>query len=602
MTKRFFILLTIVFLLFLAACAQEPQVADDGLVMAISSPIPTSTQTATAVTAPPTSIPATVPIAPTPPQNLTTTIPDSDEPNLDLLTIKITPTKLPSATPALTEMPLVSTSWPTITSQEYGFSLQYPPGWTPVTTLTNRLSLVREGTSIALRFLVRHITEDVNLVRSGVAAGNFSPREPVIFLGQPVSSDILVYLHKDKAVFYENAEEITRGNLVFAITLESNRMDYEAVMIPQDVQMEADAIVASVELVTADTRPLPGKMDLTLLYNQRGRLFRFDVNSQSAEPFVLPTQGDVKDALLSGDGRYLTFADDTGLNLYDMVDETSRLWLPASVEPWSGFRPRAWHQADILLVQRIWGTESSAPGWAKIDDDAWHPLPLPDSVAAEFYSFDSGVVWSPDGAQLALGGYDYAIPSGVPGLTVINLAAGTAQRIVNRLIASGIEGSDPLVAGAYDPAWSPDGEWIAFGLEEDAIEPLNFPIRLYRVWPDGADLTPLTGNADGRAAHPLWTAVDHLIYSLTGSSNVEDGIYTYDLAVQTHSLLIPGSDLVPLAFSADEHVLVYRQTRREGGLIYQDLMLWFMDGGQSMRIAAGRDGDPVRFVGWRPAD
>lgn len=43
------ILTTLFFLLFLVACAQEPQLADDGLVTAVSSPTPTITQTMTAV-------------------------------------------------------------------------------------------------------------------------------------------------------------------------------------------------------------------------------------------------------------------------------------------------------------------------------------------------------------------------------------------------------------------------------------------------------------------------------------------------------------------------------------------------------------------------
>ena len=158
------------------------------------------------------------------------------------------------------------------------------------------------------------------------------------------------------------------------------------------------------------------------------------------------------------------------------------------------------------------------------------------------------------------------------------------------------------MAGAYDPAWSPDGAWITFGLEEAASEELNFPVRLYRARPDGADLAPLTDNADGRVSHPVWTAVDHLVYSMSGSKDTADGIYTYDLSTQTHSLLIPGSDLAPLAFSADGGVLIYWQTRHEGRFIYQDLMMWSMDVGQSIRVAAGPDGDPARFVGWHTAD
>jgi hypothetical protein len=598
--NRFFTFLTIIFFLFLAACTQETQLPDDGVMTAVPSLTPTITQITTAV--PTTPQPTNTSVSMPTPQNLPAVLPESTKSEADMIAIKTTPTMFPAATPAPTKTPLSSQSWPTLFSQEYGLSLHYPPGWTPVTTLPNRVSLVREGTSIALRFQVKCLTEDVNLVRSGVAAGSFLPRDPVIFLGQPISSDILVYQGKDKAVFYEKAAEITRGDLAFAITLESNRLDYEAVMIPQDVQAEADAIVASVEWITTHTPPLTGTIDLTLLYHQGGRLFQFGMSSQLTTPFALPNQGDVRDALLSRDGRYLAFADNAGLYLYDLVDGTSQPWLPGFTDPWRVFLPRAWNNADYLLVQHIWGTESSAPGWTKIGDDTWHPLPLPEGSTAEFYGLDSGAVWSPDGSQLALGGYDYGIPSSVPGLTIINLAAGTAQRIVTSMISSGIDGGGPLVAGAYDMAWSPDGQWIAFSLDGDAVEALNFPARLYRVRPDGTDLTPLTNNADGRATDPIWTAVDNMIYSVTGSSDTVDGIYTYDLSAQTHSLLIPGSDLEPITISDDGIILVYRQTRREGGFIYQDLMIWSMETGQSILVAAGPDGDPARFVGWLPTD
>jgi hypothetical protein len=575
--------LFVLFGVFLSACQATTPVFDVTMT-AVSTPTSTITQTVTAVPSPTTIIETPFIPDPRPTQ-----------------TPRPTPTKYLTPTPGLTEAPLVSQSWLTLTSQTHGFSLQYPPGWTPVTTLPNRVSLVREGTGIALRLMVRHATEDVNLVRSGVAAGSFIPRDPVNFLGQPISSEVLVNRDKAKAVFYERAAEITRGDLVFVITLESNRLDYEAIVIPQDVQAEADAIVASVELITGDM-PSPETTDLTLLYNQRGRLFRFDLSSLVAEPFILPGQDDVRDALLGGNGRYLAFTNDAGLNLYDIVNEENQIWLSGSTDPWKKFVPRAWNSAGDLLVQHIWGTDNTTPGWVESGDNSWRLLPLPDGVTAEYYGLDSGVAWAPDGIQLALGGYDYAIPSNVPGLTIINLGTDTAQRIITRMIASGIKDSAPLVAGVYDPAWSPDGTWIAFGLEEDATEPLDFPVRLYLVRPDGAGLAPLTDNTRGRATHPLWTAGDSLYYSMTGVSDAFDGIHVYDLAAKTDSLLIPGSDLVPINFSPDEKFLVYRQTRREGGFIYQDLMIWSIDTGQSMLVAEGRSGDPARFVGWQLDD
>lgn len=102
-------LITLFFLLLLTACVQEPLLIDDGVATAVSLPTPTLTQTETAVITPPTSIP-TIVLTPPTPQKLKTTMPDSGEPSLDLLTIKETPTKSPTTSPALTETPLVAES------------------------------------------------------------------------------------------------------------------------------------------------------------------------------------------------------------------------------------------------------------------------------------------------------------------------------------------------------------------------------------------------------------------------------------------------------------------------------------------------------------
>lgn len=139
--------------------------------------------------------------------------------------------------------------WQTFRSQEYGFSVQVPPGWTPVDSLPNQVSFVKQGTGIALRFGVMGAAEDINLVPTGVSAGDFVAREPVLFLGETIHSNALVYQDKVKAVLYENGGEIPRSDLIFVLTLGKNSSDYEAIDIPPDVQAEADAMVESAKLV-----------------------------------------------------------------------------------------------------------------------------------------------------------------------------------------------------------------------------------------------------------------------------------------------------------------------------------------------------------------
>src|ERR1043166_2423681 len=78
------------------------------------------------------------------------------------------------------------------------------------------------------------------------------------------------------------------------------------------------------------------------------------------------------------------------------------------------------------------------------------------------------------------------------------LTCGAAERILltrlgpaqSRLLVANADGSEEkeLTSGAldYNPAWSPDGQWIVFTSERQGSA------DLYRVRPDGTDLTLLT--------------------------------------------------------------------------------------------------------------
>jgi Tol biopolymer transport system component len=203
--------------------------------------------------------------------------------------------------------------------------------------------------------------------------------------------------------------------------------------------------------------------------------------------------------------------------------------------------------------------------------------------------------WSPDSARLAIAGLGYGTPCNTsPGLAVIDLPAGTAQRIIAPTIKTGGDGGETVIAGAHTPAWSPDGKWIAFGLDQEATgaahDPLSFPTRLYRVHPDGSNLTPLTNNSQGNAAYPAWAPDGTLYYSLNNDSVESNGIYRYDPKTNEHSLLISGADLHALSVSPDGDFLIYD----EGG----SLKLWSILAEEVIPVAAEKDGVPVVFVGW----
>jgi Tol biopolymer transport system component len=94
-------------------------------------------------------------------------------------------------------------------------------------------------------------------------------------------------------------------------------------------------------------------------------------------------------------------------------------------------------------------------------------------------NYDFSPVWSPDGQQLAFAGNCETAGCNrfVMDLWVVN-ADGTNPR----RLTSGIEIDDDV----RDPAWSPDGEWIAFGMQR------GFSTDVYRISATGQDLEKLT--------------------------------------------------------------------------------------------------------------
>ena len=96
------------------------------------------------------------------------------------------------------------------------------------------------------------------------------------------------------------------------------------------------------------------------------------------------------------------------------------------------------------------------------------------------------LAWSPDGNELAMTVFNEPGPS-----QIAVLPMDATSRQPGRTLTS-------LAGGALDPAWSPDGTWLAFAGHDGAA------IEIYAVQPDGSSVTRLT--SDGLLARsPVWS-------------------------------------------------------------------------------------------------
>jgi LysM repeat protein len=145
--------------------------------------------------------------------------------------------------------------WDSYANAQYGFSFSIPYDWILVEA-SNYVCLfpqAAQDTILVVGF--KKATENVPIQRSGVGAGDVVPRGTVRFLGQTLTRDVLVYDCKDKAVLYNNAMETQIDDLVFTLSIDDFRNDYDAAILPADIQQTADQIVESFELVNLAPAP-----------------------------------------------------------------------------------------------------------------------------------------------------------------------------------------------------------------------------------------------------------------------------------------------------------------------------------------------------------
>jgi Tol biopolymer transport system component len=98
------------------------------------------------------------------------------------------------------------------------------------------------------------------------------------------------------------------------------------------------------------------------------------------------------------------------------------------------------------------------------------------------------IAWSPDGSKIALGVTSYGRPSRYDGLHVVDLKTGRDVQLTGGGLQAGLWN---------DPAWSPDGQWLAYGSGRRGL------IALASA--DGSQHRMLRTGYPGWVRYPTWS-------------------------------------------------------------------------------------------------
>ena len=200
------------------------------------------------------------------------------------------------------------------------------------------------------------------------------------------------------------------------------------------------------------------------------------------------------------------------------------------------------------------------------DADGRDPIAVSEGVTLDDLAMETPVSWSPDSRSVVFGG----------------LSGDQRQ-----LFVSSVDGEPPRAIGdrslsRIDPAWSPDGAWIAFhGFPpwEDPTAGYNREAAgLYVIRPDGRGQTPLVEGSGGSFIYrkPQWLPDPEqsvLAYAIGNPSAYDIATFDLDSMSQTVISDEPAAELWP-AWSPDGSALAWgtsdakiRIARQDGTIV-----------------------------------